>query len=101
MKYISSAESTYWWSREHSTEYNDEGPNSAINHLVEDEAPQIITEWGKSANISDTSDGTPMWSNLPQPEEVEEGLFLDLLDNLIYLGDAKAGGDLRDALDFQ
>jgi len=40
-----------------------------------------------------------MRSNLPQPEEVEEGL--DLLDNLIYLGDAKAGGDLRDALDFQ
>ena len=92
---------THWLSREHSTEYNDEGSDSVdwvVSQLVEDEAPHIITKRG---NISDSSDGTPMRSNLLQPEEVEEGLFHDLLNNLIYLRDAKAGGNLHGALDFQ
>ena len=91
---------THWLSREHSMEYNDKGSDSVdgvVSQLVEDEAPHIITQRGK---ISDSSNGTPMGSNLPQPEEVEEGLFHDLLDNLIYLGDAKVGGNLHGALDF-
>lgn len=79
------------------TEYNAKGlslGDHVISNLLQDDAPKIITERAKSATISETSDNTLIGSNLVQTEEMdEEGLLLDLLENITYLGEAKAGGN--------
>lgn len=100
MDLISPTESTHSTSAKYSTEYIDDGPNlvdQVISHLEEDVAPKIIT---KRAN-STFSGRSPMPGNPTQPEELEEGIFLDLLDNLIYLGDAKAGGNIHGTLNLK
>ena len=73
--------------------YNDKGPNAedpAITGLIAE--PKIITKQGKTAVVSVTSVKMPKESNTHQFDEMEEdeGLFLDLLENITYLGEAKA-----------
>ena len=72
--------------------YNNKGTNAedpAITGLIAE--PKIITEQGKTAVLSVTSVEMPKESNTHQFDEMEEeGLFLDLLENITYLGDVKA-----------